>query len=75
MDISEGGNSQLVTLIGEVFSVPPDRIQHLMIIVTYDTGVAMAHDACCNEHAREFLANLAATPPDLTGIERFTGSN
>ena len=55
--------------------VPVERIQHWVIVVQYDTGIAMLHTLCCNEHAREGLALVAATPPGVTDTSRFTGSN
>ena len=55
--------------------VPVERIQHWVIVVQYDTGIAMLHTLCCNEHAREGLALVAATPPDVTDIGDYSGSN
>lgn len=75
MPIQLPEDSPLPAIVAELAHVPVERIEHLIIIISYDTGVAMLHDACCNVHARAFLATIAATPPDVVGTERFTGSN
>lgn len=65
----------LAIALAEAAQVPVERIQHWVCVVQYDTGVAMLHTLCCNEHARKGLALVAATPPDVTDASRFTGSN
>lgn len=61
--------------LAKATSVPVDRIEQWVIVVQYDTGIAMLHTLCCEQHAREGLARVAATPLDLPDIGRFTGSN
>lgn len=65
----------LVVELAKVVMVPVERIQHWVIVVQYDTGVAMLHTLCCDEHAREGLAIVAATPPDLPDTSIYVGSN
>lgn len=71
--ISKAG--PLGRVLSELIHVPVERIQDWVIVVEYDTGVAMVHTLCCEEHAREGLALIAATQPDVTYTTRFTGSN
>lgn len=65
----------LVQEIAKACMVPAERIQDWAIVVQYDTGVALVHTLCCNEHAREGLALVAATPPDTPDMTDYTGSN
>lgn len=65
----------LVQAIARATNVPVKRIQDFVVVVQHDKGVAMLHTLCCNAHAREGLALVAATPPDAPDVDRFTGSN
>lgn len=61
--------------IAKAVDVPVERIQNWAIVVQYDTGAALLHTLCCDEHAREGLALVAATPPDTPDMSDYTGSN
>jgi hypothetical protein len=61
-------DSPLARALAELCKVPVERIQDWAIVVQYDTGVALIHTLCCDEHARQGLALIAATPPDVTDI-------
>jgi hypothetical protein len=58
-------NNPLVIEVAKAAMISADRIQHFVLVVQYDKGVQLIHTMCCNEHAREGLAAVAATPPDI----------
>lgn len=75
MPVKVPKDSSLGQYLAGLFSVPAERITNMIIIAEWDTGLAMAHTMCCEIHAREGLARIAATPPDIPDVSRFTGSN
>lgn len=62
-------------LIAELAHVPRERIKDWCLVVQYDTGIALVHTLCCEEHAREGLARIAATPPDIPDTHLYDGEN
>jgi hypothetical protein len=68
MSINIRKDSSLAKELSALAEVPAERIEHFAIVIQYDTGVALIHTLCCDAHAREGLARIAATPPDLTDI-------
>jgi len=65
-------DGQLATLIAELVAIPRDRIQHWVILVQHDQGVAVLHTLCCMAHVKEGLARISVHPPDLE-VPRFEG--
>jgi hypothetical protein len=65
----------LAKLLAEVCMIPIERIQHFAVVVQHDRGCVLMHTMCCNDHAREGLARVAATPPDIANIGDYRSEN
>lgn len=65
----------LAELLAEVCMIPRERIQHFAVVVQHDKWCVLMHTMCCNEHAREGLARVAATAPDTPDLGDYRSEN
>jgi hypothetical protein len=68
-------DSPIAKAIAEISMVPVERIQHWAVIVQYDTCAQLIHTLCCDKHAREQLALMMATAPDIPDLYTDQGEN
>jgi hypothetical protein len=65
----------VASMLAEVCMIPRERIEDFVIIVQDDKGTVMLHTLCCDKHAREGLARIAATPADIEGLGDYGSEN
>ena len=65
----------LAQALAKYCMIPVERIEDFCILVQHDQGVVMLHTLCCNEHARQGLAVIAATPPDTPDLGDYRSEN